>query len=108
MVNVLKLVIIGHVNVNHHLIKLLQKLQLGLVMIVPKDVSVEANLFLWTSIALVVILVGGIQLMFGIGNDPLPGVLDAATIPKRVICKITNQQPKKKKCRLYTFYFVFI
>ena len=43
-----------------------------------------------------VILVGGIQLMFGIGNDPLPGVLDAATIPKRVICKITNQQPKKK------------
>ena len=33
-------------------------------MIVPKDVSVEANLFLWTSIALVVILVGGIQLMF--------------------------------------------
>ena len=50
-----------------------------------------------------VILVGGIQLMFGIGNDPLPGVLDAATIPKRVICKITNQQPKK--CRLYTFLF---
>lgn len=48
-----------------------------------KDVSVEANLFLWTSIALVVILVGGIQLMFGIGNDPLPGVLDAATIPKK-------------------------
>ena len=67
-----------------------------------KDVSVEANLFLWTSIALVVILVGGIQLMFGIGNDPLPGVLDAATIPKRVICKITNQQ---QKCRLYTFLF---
>ena len=42
-----------------------------------------------------VILVGGIQLMFGIGNDPLPGVLDAY-YSKRVICKITNQQPKKK------------
>ncbi|RCK65614.1 hypothetical protein Cantr_01169 [Candida viswanathii] len=48
-----------------------------------KDVSVEANLFLWTSIALVVLLVGGIKLMFSIGNQPLPGVLDAATIPKK-------------------------
>ena len=84
--------------------KTTSKLQLGLVMIVPKDVSVEANLFLWTSIALVVILVGGIQLMFGIGNDPLPGVLDAATIPKRVICKITNQQPKKIDCILFILY----
>lgn len=48
-----------------------------------KDVSVEANLFLWTTIALVVLLVGGIKLMFSIGNQPLPGVLDAATVPKK-------------------------
>lgn len=48
-----------------------------------KDVSVEANLFLWTTIALVVLLVGGIKLMFSIGDQPLPGVLDAATVPKK-------------------------
>ncbi|KAL6451429.1 ERV2 FAD-linked sulfhydryl oxidase ERV2 [Candida maltosa Xu316] len=50
-----------------------------------KDVSVEANLFLWTSIALVFLLVGGINLMFSIGNQPLPGVLDAATVPKKSV-----------------------
>ena len=46
-----------------------------------KDVSVEANLFLWTTIALLLVTVGGIKLMMSIGSGPLPGVLDAATLP---------------------------
>ncbi|EGW30025.1 uncharacterized protein SPAPADRAFT_63643 [Spathaspora passalidarum NRRL Y-27907] len=50
-----------------------------------RDVSVQANLFLWTSIGLLVLLVGGIQLLSSIGNDPLPGVLEAATIPRKNI-----------------------
>ncbi|KAI5967604.1 hypothetical protein KGF57_000332 [Candida theae] len=45
-----------------------------------KDVSVPANLFLWTSIALVLSLVGGVKLLASVGSDPLPGVLDAATL----------------------------
>ncbi|KAI5949285.1 hypothetical protein KGF54_005520 [Candida jiufengensis] len=45
-----------------------------------KDVSVPANLFLWTTIALVLLIVGGIQLLASVGSDPLPGVLDAATL----------------------------
>ncbi|CAI5760320.1 unnamed protein product [Candida verbasci] len=49
------------------------------------DVSTEANLFLWTSIFLLVLLVGGIKVLVSIGNDPLPGVLDAATISKKSI-----------------------
>ncbi|KAI3406520.2 hypothetical protein KGF56_000652 [Candida oxycetoniae] len=46
-----------------------------------RDVSVEANLFLWTTIALLLVTVAGIKLMASIGNTPLPGVLDAATLP---------------------------
>ncbi|KAI5970222.1 hypothetical protein CANMA_000834 [Candida margitis] len=48
-----------------------------------KDVSVPANLFLWTSIALILSLVGGVKLLASIGSDPLPGVLDAATLPSK-------------------------
>lgn len=48
-----------------------------------KDVSVEANLFLWTTLGMLVLFVGGIKLMNSIGNEPLPGVLDAATIPRK-------------------------
>ncbi|CCG24955.1 membrane-localized protein [Candida orthopsilosis Co 90-125] len=48
-----------------------------------KDVSVPANLFLWTTIALVLSLVGGIKLLASVGSDPLPGVLDAATLPTK-------------------------
>ncbi|KAI5959807.1 uncharacterized protein KGF55_005039 [Candida pseudojiufengensis] len=45
-----------------------------------KDVSVPANLFLWTTIALVLLIAGGINLLASVGTDPLPGVLDAATL----------------------------
>ncbi|CAD1812773.1 hypothetical protein FOB58_005660 [Candida parapsilosis] len=48
-----------------------------------KDVSVPANLFLWTTIALVLSLIGGIKLLASVGSDPLPGVLDAATLPTK-------------------------
>ncbi|KAG7663367.1 uncharacterized protein J8A68_003115 [[Candida] subhashii] len=48
-----------------------------------KDISVEANLFLWTTLGLLVLFVGGIKLLMNIGNEPLPGVLDAATIPRK-------------------------
>ncbi|KAG5419444.1 hypothetical protein I9W82_003211 [Candida metapsilosis] len=48
-----------------------------------KDVSVPANLFLWTTIALVLAMVGGIKLLASVGSDPLPGVLDAATLPTK-------------------------
>ncbi|ABN64494.2 predicted protein [Scheffersomyces stipitis CBS 6054] len=47
------------------------------------DISAEANLFLWSGLALVVFLVGGIQLLFSIGSEPLPGVLDAAILSKK-------------------------
>ncbi|WPK22838.1 hypothetical protein PUMCH_000055 [Australozyma saopauloensis] len=47
-----------------------------------KDIAAQAQLLLWTSIALLVTLVGGIKLLFNIGNDSLPGVLEAATLKK--------------------------
>ncbi|CAK9442254.1 uncharacterized protein LODBEIA_P59970 [Lodderomyces beijingensis] len=46
-----------------------------------RDVSVQANLFLWTTVALLLVTVGGIKLLLGVGETPLPGVLDAATLP---------------------------
>lgn len=42
-----------------------------------KDISVETQLFLWTGIVIVIILVWSLQLLFSIGSDPLPGVLSA-------------------------------
>ncbi|KAK6205294.1 uncharacterized protein RJT21DRAFT_14674 [Scheffersomyces amazonensis] len=48
-----------------------------------KDISAQANLLLWSSLALLLILVGGVQLLISMGNEPLPGVLEAATIPKK-------------------------
>lgn len=47
-----------------------------------KDIAAQTQLLLWTSIALLVTLVGGIKLLFNIGNDSLPGVLEAATLKK--------------------------
>lgn len=48
-----------------------------------KNIAAEANLFLWTGLVLVVLFVGGIKLLMSVGNEPLPGVLDAATIGKK-------------------------
>lgn len=47
-----------------------------------KDIAAQTQLLLWTSIALLVTLVGGIKLLFNIGSDSLPGVLEAATLKK--------------------------
>lgn len=47
-----------------------------------KDIAAQTQLLLWTSIGLLVTLVGGIKLLFNIGNDSLPGVLEAATLKK--------------------------
>ncbi|KAK6454223.1 uncharacterized protein RJT20DRAFT_57056 [Scheffersomyces xylosifermentans] len=48
-----------------------------------KDISAQANLLLWSGLLLIVFLVGGVQFLFAIGNDPLPGVLDVATLSKK-------------------------
>lgn len=48
-----------------------------------KDISSQANLLLWTSLSLIVLIFGGINLLYSIGLDPLPGVLDAATSVKK-------------------------
>lgn len=48
-----------------------------------KDISASAHLLLWTSVALVLSLAAGIKLLFSIGDDALPGVLEAATQSKR-------------------------
>lgn len=45
-----------------------------------KDIAAQTQLLLWSSIGLLVALVGGIKLLFSIGNDSLPGVLEVATI----------------------------
>lgn len=47
-----------------------------------KDIAAQANLLLWTSVALLVTLVGGIKLLFSIGSESLPGVLEAATVKR--------------------------
>ena len=48
-----------------------------------KNIAAEANLFLWTGLALLIFFVGGIKLLVSVGNEPLPGVLDAATMGKK-------------------------
>ncbi|OBA20952.1 hypothetical protein METBIDRAFT_42229 [Metschnikowia bicuspidata var. bicuspidata NRRL YB-4993] len=45
-----------------------------------KDIAAQAHLLLWTSVVLLATLVGGVKLLFGVGSDALPGVLQAATI----------------------------
>lgn len=47
-----------------------------------KDIAAQAHLLLWTSVALVVALVGGVKLLFSIGTEALPGVLEAATVKR--------------------------
>lgn len=47
-----------------------------------KDISAQANLLFWTSLAVVLLFVGGVNLLYSVGNTPLPGVLDAATSKK--------------------------
>ncbi|CAN3364167.1 hypothetical protein DICA4_E15852 [Diutina catenulata] len=48
-----------------------------------RDVSGEANLFLWTGIGIFSIVAFGIKLLASVGNQPLPGVLQAATESKK-------------------------
>ncbi|OWB84614.1 hypothetical protein B5S33_g3263 [[Candida] boidinii] len=48
-----------------------------------KDVSVEFNLFLWIGIVLTFAFAAGIKLLVSIGEESLPGVLIAATMPKK-------------------------
>lgn len=48
-----------------------------------KDVSVEFNLFLWTGVALLAAIVMGSKMLFAMGSEPLPGLLSAATAPKK-------------------------
>ncbi|KAG7194240.1 uncharacterized protein KQ657_004960 [Scheffersomyces spartinae] len=44
-----------------------------------KDVSFQANLFIWTGIAATLVIAGGVSFLFSLGSEPLPGVLDAMT-----------------------------
>lgn len=48
-----------------------------------KQISSEANLLLWTGVALLVLIAGGIKLLYEVGTESLPGVLDAATSVKK-------------------------
>lgn len=48
-----------------------------------KDVLSEANMFLWTGLVLLGFLIAGGKLMYSVGTQPLPGVLQAATNPKK-------------------------
>ncbi|OWB58313.1 hypothetical protein B5S28_g4332 [[Candida] boidinii] len=48
-----------------------------------KDVSVEFNLFLWIGIVLTFAFAAGIKLLVSCGEESLPGVLIAATMPKK-------------------------
>lgn len=48
-----------------------------------KDISATAHLLLWTSVGLILSLAAGVRLLTSIGNDPLPGVLEAATQVKK-------------------------
>lgn len=47
-----------------------------------KDIAAQAHLLLWTSVALLATLAGGIKLLFSMGSDSLPGVLEAATVKR--------------------------
>lgn len=48
-----------------------------------KDISSEANLFLWTSLVLAVITISGVKLLKSIGDEPLTGVLDSNSGQKK-------------------------
>lgn len=41
-----------------------------------RDISTSANLFLWTTLALLAALVGGVKLLVSVGSQPLPGILE--------------------------------
>lgn len=47
-----------------------------------KDVSAQAHLLLWTTVTIVAAAVAGIKLLYAIGEETLPGVLEAATARK--------------------------
>lgn len=47
-----------------------------------KDIAAQANLLLWTSVALLITLVGGVKLLYSIDSESLPGVLEAATVKR--------------------------
>lgn len=47
-----------------------------------KDIAAQANLLLWTSVALLLTLVGGVKLLYSIDSESLPGVLEAATVKR--------------------------
>lgn len=46
-----------------------------------RDVAWQANLLLWLSLGLLVVVVAGIRLLASVGSEPLPGVLDMAATP---------------------------
>lgn len=48
-----------------------------------RDVAWQANLFLWLSLALLIVLFMGIKLVASVGSEPLPGVLDTASLPRK-------------------------
>lgn len=43
------------------------------------DVSTEFNLIFWSSLGMVLTLVAGVGLLYGVDSEPLPGILAAAT-----------------------------
>ncbi|OVF05165.1 hypothetical protein A9F13_24g00682 [Clavispora lusitaniae] len=47
-----------------------------------KDISSSAHLLLWTSVALLITLAVGTKLLFSVDSEPLPGVLEAATVKR--------------------------
>lgn len=47
-----------------------------------KDIAAQANLLLWTSVALLLTLVGSVKLLYSIDSESLPGVLEAATVKR--------------------------
>lgn len=47
-----------------------------------KDLSAPAHLLLWTTIVLVGTMVVGVKLLFSVGSESLPGVLEAATVKR--------------------------
>lgn len=44
-----------------------------------KDISSSANLLLWSSLAILILFGAGIKLLMSVGDEPLPGVLDATS-----------------------------
>lgn len=43
-----------------------------------KDVSVETQMFLWSGLGIVFTIFAGIKLLFSVGSEPLPGILNVA------------------------------